>query len=143
MCYEVASLTNGGGMKDLAVLVVDDDSAIFAVIARMFSHFKAKVDYAASAADAINCLKTRDYKTMIADIDMPVVGGLELARRAHELKPALNIVLFTGSTTEQVENLALNPMVSDISGLHRIPCSLGDMLMGILTKETGKTFLLE
>jgi CheY-like chemotaxis protein len=130
-------------MKDLAVLVVDDDSAIFAVIARMFGHFKAKVDYAANATDAIDCLKTFDYKTMIANLDMPVVGGLELARRAHELNPVLNIVLFTGNTTEQVVNLALNPMVLDISGRHRIPYSLGDMLMGVLTKETGKTFLLE
>jgi CheY-like chemotaxis protein len=130
-------------LKDLAVLVVDDDSAIFAVIARMFSHFKAKVDYAANATDALDCLKTRDYKTMIANIDMPVLGGLELARSAHELNPVLNIVLFSGNTTEQVVNLVLNPMVSDISGTHRIPYSLGDMLMGVLTKETGKTFLLE
>ena len=130
-------------LKDLAVLVVDDDSAIFAVIARMFSHFKATVDYAASAIDALDCLKTRDYKTMIANFDMPVAGGLELARMAHELNPVLNIVLFTGSTTEQIVSLALNPVVSDMSGTHRIPYSLGDMLMGVLTKETGKTFLLE
>jgi len=146
MCYEVASLTNGGGMKelkDLSVLVVDDNSAIFAVIARMFSHFKAKVDYAANATDAINCLKTRDYKTMIANIDLPVVGGLELARRAHGLNHFLNIVIFTGNTSEQIVNLALNPRVSDISGILRKPYSLDDLLMDVLTKETGKTFLLE
>lgn len=137
-------MTNAGvDMKELAVLVVDGDSVIFEVIARMFSHFKATVDYAASAIDALDCLKIRGYKTMIANIDMPVLGGLELARRAHDLNPVLNIVLFSGNTTEQIVSLALNPMVSDISGTHRIPYSLGDMLMGVLTKETGKTFLLE
>lgn len=30
----------GGDMKDLDVLVVDDDSAILSLIERMFSHFK-------------------------------------------------------------------------------------------------------
>jgi CheY-like chemotaxis protein len=130
-------------MKELAVLVVDDDSAIFAVIARMFSHFKAKADYAASAIEALDRLMTREYKTMITNVDMPGMGGLELARRARELNSALNIVLFTGNTTEQVLKLALDPKVLDISEVHMKPCALGEMLKGIMNRETGRTFLLE
>ncbi|MDD2733615.1 MAG: response regulator [Desulfuromonadaceae bacterium] len=131
------------GLKELGVLVVDDDRAIFDVIARMFSHFKAKVDYAASTMDAFDQLKTREYKTMITNVAMPGVDGLKFIQKARELNPILNIVLFTGSTSEQLLNLALDPKVSEISGIHRKPYSLDDMLLGILTKETGKTFLLE
>lgn len=130
-------------LKELGVLVVDADSAIFAVIARMFSHFKAKVDYAPSAMEVLDRLKTREYKTMITNVDMPGMGGLGLTRKARELIPALNIVLFTGNTAEQVLNLALNPKVLDISELHVKPCSLGEMLKDIMNRETGRTFLLE
>ena len=139
-------MTNAGGMKelkDLAVLVVDDDSAIFAVIARMFSHFKATVDYSASAIEALERLMTREYKTMITNVELAGMGGLELTRRARELDSALNIVLFTGNTTEQVLKLALDPKVLDLSEVNMKPCSLGEMLKGIINKETGRTFLLE
>ena len=144
--FEGAILTNAGGMKelkDLAVLVVDDDSAIFAVIARMFSHFKATVDYSASAIEALERLMTREYKTMITNVELAGMGGLELTRRARELDSALNIVLFTGNTTEQVLKLALDPKVLDLSEVNMKPCSLGEMLKGIINKETGRTFLLE
>lgn len=139
-------MTNAGGMKelkDLAVLVVDDDSAIFAVISRMFSHFKAKVDYAANAIEALDRLKTRKYKIMITNVEMSGIGGLELARRARELDSALNIVLFTGNTAEQVLKLVLDPKVLDISEINMKACGLGEMLKGIINNETGKTFLLE
>lgn len=130
-------------MKDLAVLVVDDDSAIFAVIARMFSHFKAKVDYSANAIEALDRLMTREYKTMITNVEISGMGGLELTRRARELDSALNIVLFTGNTAEQVLKLALDPKVLDLSEINMKPCSLGEMLKAIINNETGMTFLLE
>lgn len=130
-------------MKELAVLVVDDDRAILDVIERMLGYFKVKVDCVMSATEALDQLKGKDYRTMITDLDMPDMDGLELARRARELNSAMNIVLFTGNTTEQVMHLALAPKVSDISEVHHKPSGLGDMLKGILNKETGKTFLLE
>ena len=131
-------------MRDLGVLVVvDDDRAVLSVIERMFSHFKIRVDSAKSATEAFDRLKTKEYRTMITDLNIPGMDGLELARKARELFPDLNIILFSGNTTEQVINLALNPNVSDISGEHRKPCGLGALLKGIMNKETGKTFLLE
>lgn len=133
----------GVGMKDLGVLVVDDDSAILSVIERMFGHFKVKVDCARSSAEALGRLPTRSYRIMITNLDMSKMDRLELARIARKLFPALNIILFTGSTPEHVLDLALNAKVSEISGMHRKSCSLGDMVMAIVTKETGRTFLLE
>ena len=109
----------------------------------MFSHFKAKVDYAASAIEALDRLMTLEYKTMITNVDMPGMDGLELARRARELNSALNIVLFNGNTAEQVLKLALDPKVLDISELHMKPCGISDMLKSIMNKETGKIYLLE
>ena len=137
-------MTNAwSGMRDLGVLVVDDDRAILDVIERMFGYFRIKVDCVTSAAAALKSLRTCDYRTMIIDLEMPDINGLELARRARELSPALNVVLFTGNTTEQVLKLAMDPRVSDISEAHLKPTSLGDMLMGIIGRKTGRTFLLD
>ncbi|MSN27385.1 MAG: response regulator [Geobacter sp.] len=130
-------------LKELGVLVVVDDDAIFTAIARMFSHFKAKVDYAPSALEALDRLMTHEYKTIITNVDMPGMEGLELTRKARELIPALNIVLFTGDTAEQVLNLALNPKVLDMSEQQMKPCSLGEILKGIMNRETGRIFLLK
>ena len=130
-------------MRELGVLVVDDDREILSVIERMFGHFKVKVDCVTSAIEALNRLNTKDYKTMITDLDMPEMDGLELARQARELIPDLNVVLFTGNTSEQVMNLILDPQVSDISEVHIKSSGLGDMLMGIMKRESGRTFLLE
>jgi CheY-like chemotaxis protein len=129
-------------MKDFGVLVVDDDSAILSVIERMFCHFKVKVDCVSSAAEALDRLNTKNYNTMITDLDMPDMDGLELAHEARELFPKLNVVLFTGNTPEQVIHMALDPKISDISEVYYKPYGLGDMLKGIMKKETGKTFLL-
>lgn len=130
-------------MRELGVLVVDDDSEILSVIERMFSHFKVKVDCVMSATEALAQMRAKSYTTMITDLDMPGMDGLELAHKARELLPHLNVVLFTGNTTERVLNLAFDPKVSDISEVHVKPSGLGEMLMGIMKRETSRTFLLE
>lgn len=130
-------------MRDLGVLVVDGDCAILDVIERLFGYFRIKVDCVTSAASALDRLRTSDYRTMIIDLDMSDINGLELARRARELNPALNVILFTGNTTEQVLKLAMDPKVSDISEVDLKPTVLGDMLMGIMGRATCRTFLLE
>ena len=130
-------------MRNFGVLVVDNDRAILDVIERMFGHFWVKVDCVTSAAAALDSLQTGNYRTMITDLDMPEINGLELARRARDLSPGLNILLFTGNTSEQVLKLAMDPKVSDISEVHLKPTALGDMLLVIIGRDTGRTFLLE
>ena len=129
-------------MRDLGVLVVDDDSEILLLIERMLGHFQVKVDCVMSGPEALARLKTKSYSTMITDLQMPQMDGFELARKARELFPDLNVVLFTGNSTEQVMNLVFDHKVSDISEVHLKPSGLGDMLMGIM-KRAGRTFLLE
>lgn len=131
------------GMRVPGVLVVSDDRAILDVIERMFGYFRIKVDCFTSAASALEHLWSRDFKTIIINLDMSDMSGQELARRARELRPSLNVVLFTGNTSEQILKLAMDAKVSDLSEVHMKSTALGDMLMGIIRGETGRTFLLE
>lgn len=88
-------------------------------------------------------MKAKDYRIMISYLGMPGMNGRELAGSARKLNPALNILLFTGNTSEQVLNLVMDPKVSDISEVYLKRCGLGDMLIAIMKRETGRTFLLE
>lgn len=129
-------------MKDLGVLVVDDDSEILSLMERLFGHLNVKIDCATSGIEALRRLNGKAYRTLITDLEMPGMNGLELAHKARELSPALNVVLF-GTTTEQVRNLILDSRVSDISEVHSKPSGLGDLLMGIIKQESGRVFLVE
>jgi len=130
-------------MRDLGILVVDNNRENLDVIERMFRYFRIKVDSFTSVTSALESLQNRHYKTMIIDIDLQEMVGLELAHAAKEINPDMNIVLYVADNAEQIIRLTLDPTVSDISVTPLLPCKFGDMLLELRQKETGKIFLLE
>lgn len=122
-------------MRELGLLVVDDNNDMLDFIKKMFGLFNVKADFVMSAAEALECLKNKDYRTMVTDLEMPDMDGLELAHRARELHPDLNVVLFTGNTSPYIQKLAFDANVSEV---HCIPSGLGRMLKSIIKKQTDK-----
>ena len=51
---------------------------------------------AANGKQAMQILRTENIDMILTDIKMPVMDGLELARRAKELFPEIRIVIFSG-----------------------------------------------
>lgn len=130
-------------MRDLGILAVDNNRANLEVIERMFRYFRIKVDSFTSATSALESLQHRHYRTMIVDIDLQEMVGLELAKAAQDINPDLNIVLFIADNAEQILKLTLDPTVSDISATPLKSYSFGDMLLELRQKASGKIFLLE
>lgn len=130
-------------MRNLGILAVDNNRDNLDVIERMFRYFSIKVDSFTSATSALESLQHHHYRTMIIDIDLQEMVGLELAHAALDINPDLNIVLFIADNAEQIIRLTLNPTVSDISSTPLKPYTFGDMLLELRQKETGKIFLLE
>lgn len=131
-------------MKDLGVLVAHNDEEVLSVIKRLFSYIKIKVDCVGSTLEALDCLKTKNYRTLITDIDMPgVMNGMELTLKARGLFPKLKVILFSGQSTEQIINLIIDPKVSDITEKDLKPITLNEVFRNIMNDETGKIYLLE
>lgn len=86
-----------------------------------------------SAPEALECLKSKNYKKMITDLEMPGINGLELARTARELLPDLNVVLITGNRLPNLQKLALDAGVSEV---HFKPFNFRDISKCIMNKET-------
>jgi signal transduction histidine kinase/ActR/RegA family two-component response regulator len=83
-----------------AILIVDDDQTTCNFCARALSQTGYTVTTATKVADALAIIHApQPIDLLIADIHMPDINGLELARIAREIDPALAIIIMTGHAT--------------------------------------------
>ena len=84
--------------KPGVVLVVDDEPMIRMNAADMLADAGWTAIEAADAADALELLGRHPEVTVLfTDINMPgEMDGLELARRVHELRPDVHLVITSG-----------------------------------------------
>lgn len=114
----------------LDILVVDDESAIRALLERAFTSRGHAVMHAADGAQALHIAAQMPFDVVICDLRMPGLGGQEVVRRMRELPTCSNarFILSTGdsTTTDDLradENLAVEAVVSkpyDLDGLRRL-----------------------
>ena len=85
----------GGRAK--RVLVVDDDPLLLRLTAEMLEELGCDVRTAGNGTEALERL-AGDHKIeiLITDINMPGISGYELATRAKQVKPDLQIILLSG-----------------------------------------------
>jgi len=80
------------------ILIVDDDPALLQALPHTVSLRlpEAKVDTSNSAQRALELIRAQDYDTIVSDIKMPGMDGLELLAKIHELRPETLTLLITG-----------------------------------------------
>ncbi len=87
------------------IIVLDDEPNIVEVIlARLdLSGFNARGF--TKADNALEALKQEDYSVLLTDLKMPDMDGMEVMKRAKEIDPDLEVILFTayGSIEGAVE----------------------------------------
>jgi PAS domain S-box-containing protein len=93
-----AVLGGGTERRSRLILLVDDDSDVRAVAAAMLAEAGYRVIEAASGRGALECLEQDGgaIALMIADIAMPEMSGVELARAARVNRPDLPVLFVTG-----------------------------------------------
>ncbi len=90
------------------VLVVDDELAPRAAVCRMVRGLGYRAKSLETARHALRYLDAHpgSVRLMLADVGMPGMDGAELAERAKDLDPRLQIVLLAGAEGETGELLA-------------------------------------
>ena len=78
------------------VLVVDDEPALVRVYKRTLHAAGYSVDAAGDGREAAERLKSNDYDTIVSDITMPGMDGLELLRTVRQRDLDVPVVLVTG-----------------------------------------------
>jgi DNA-binding response OmpR family regulator len=87
-------------MWEKTILVIDDDQQILNLVETLFQQEGARVVTSLDPEAALRLLYRHQPDLVIVDLMMPVMNGLELARRIRELS-AVPIMMLTAVNSDQ------------------------------------------
>ncbi len=82
-----------------SILLVDDDPHILEVLEARLSSAKFRVSTATGAQEALGILDGQEVDLVITDVRMPGIGGMDLLREIHALRPDLPVIFMTAYGT--------------------------------------------
>jgi CheY-like chemotaxis protein len=93
--------------RPLSVLLVEDQDDVRDTSREMLELFDCKVEAVSTAEAAEAALRRAPFDVLLTDISLPGRSGLELARQASRLQPAMQVVLASGYGSTGVDTAAL------------------------------------
>ena len=84
------------------ILVVDDDINIRTALSRELRFHKFNIIPADTGVMGLNKLEKQYVDTVIVDIRMPVMNGLEFISTVVDLYPHIKIIILSGTITKEV-----------------------------------------
>jgi DNA-binding response OmpR family regulator len=105
------------------VLVIDDEAVLRGLLQEMLAAFGYDADVAENGAAGVSRFQERDYATVITDLLMPGMNGLEVVTALRTIDPLINIILLTGSAPSLTAARAREMGVT----LLQKPIALGDL----------------
>jgi CheY-like chemotaxis protein len=118
------------------LLVVDDEEAVRALIARGLQLDGHEVRQAADGAEALDVLAAGQggFDLLLTDIRMPIMDGIALALAAKRDFPALLIVLMTGYAEQRERARSLEAVVAEVMtkpfGIAELRATIAQVLSG-------------
>jgi DNA-binding NtrC family response regulator len=82
-------------LRDLGVLIVDDEHAVRDSLRRWFKTYGCRVDVAADANEALGKFDGAQWDIVLLDIKMPGMSGIELQRRIKEIDETIVRIMIT------------------------------------------------
>lgn len=95
-----------GGSRGESILLVEDEPAVRALLARVLRGRGYVVTEAGDGAQALALAAARvePFDLLLTDVIMPEVGGIELAARLHDSGLAASVIFMTGYTDIPIEH---------------------------------------
>ena len=81
-------MTPATPLRDLSVLLVDDDRVALTILCAMLESAGARVECVGSGAEALARMAEQRFDLLLCDIYMPVLDGFEVMRRVRQLGAA-------------------------------------------------------
>src|ERR1700689_3981044 len=95
------------------LLVVEDDSALRRSLRTTLGVLGFDVTEASNGEDALVSLRKVDYETVLLDINMPGMGGIETCRLIRRFFPRISILMLTVRDSEDDKVAALDAGADD------------------------------
>ncbi len=94
-------------MKQLEVLVVDDDQDFAESLAMVIEGRGHKVELAHDGRQAIEKFRNQDFDIAFMDVKLPGMNGVESFLEVRKFKPHAKVVMMTGYSVEQLLDQAV------------------------------------
>lgn len=123
--------------NDEHILIVDDEQNLARVFGRLLQSLGYRVTIQTQSAQAIEFFKENStaFHVALVDLHMPPPGGIEVAKRFHELRPDMPIFIMSGYSDALGDN---PPTDSGIAGILQKPITR-DVLTTELRRVLDKT----
>ncbi|UCC39080.1 MAG: sigma-54-dependent Fis family transcriptional regulator [Candidatus Aminicenantes bacterium] len=99
--------------KRTRILVVDDEDIVRESLRDWLGGVGYKVEIAESGDEALQIIKQKEIKIMLADLFMPGMDGIELMKKAKEIVPTISTVIITAHGTIQTAISAIREGAHD------------------------------
>ena len=84
----------------MRVLLVDDEKELVSALAERLAMRGIETDWASTAEDALERVRTKSYDLAVLDVKMPKMSGIELKKRIEEDHPTMHFIFMTGHGSE-------------------------------------------
>ena len=81
--------------KDIKIVIADDEAVVLSLVRDALEEEGYEVAGALNGQDALDLIRSQLPHLIITDIRMPRMNGIELARRARELRPGVVVIFMT------------------------------------------------
>ncbi|SJM31369.1 response regulator [Mesorhizobium delmotii] len=98
------------------LLIVEDDESVRTLAARALERAGHMIDIAADGAQGLALIRAArgGYDLVVSDIRMPAMDGIQMAKAAASLFPAMKILLMTGYADQRERAEELNGVIVDV-----------------------------
>lgn len=110
------------------LLVVDDEPHLRISLQELLRRRGYDVEVAGSGAEALSLLECSPFDLMMLDLHMPGMGGVEVMRRARQMRPDLSIIVLTAHASV---DSAIAAVKHDATDYLLKPCSVDDLILTI------------
>lgn len=90
------------GGKQATILVVDDEPEVRALVREILELHGYKVIDTGDPVEARRLTESQPVHLLLTDVVMPIMSGIELAKRVEAVSPTTKIVLMSGYSTAAV-----------------------------------------
>ncbi len=84
-------------MKNIRILLVDDEEGFSSVLAKRMSRRSVDVSTVTSGEEALHLLETELFQVVVLDMKMPGMDGLQVLRSIKNRHPKVEVILLTGN----------------------------------------------
>lgn len=85
----------GSPFFDIVVLYVEDDAETRKIVSRMLKKVVSRIDIASNGQEGLDMFRDNAPELVVADIMMPGMNGLEMARSMRQIAPDCQIIIMT------------------------------------------------